>query len=141
VLLQVSNDLYIESCYFNVDSVQKGKSVTPPIPGKGRKSLTRKQIIEEMQVDLKNLNLPNKLLNDVLNAFFEVYKEAILDNERVEIRGFGIMKSELIRGRLISHPETGEQVVAAPYYRISFIPSQSFRTKLKSRAKVEASKK
>lgn len=115
--------------------------MAPLVPGKGRKSLTRKQITEEMQLDLKDLGLSIQVLNKVLNAFIEVYKESILDNERVEIRGFGIMKSELIRGRLISHPETGEQVVAAPYYRISFIPSQSFRSKLKARAKVEASKK
>lgn len=115
--------------------------MAPLVPGKGRKSLTRKQITEQMQEHLKDLGLPNKIVSRVLGAFLEVYKEAILENERVEIRGFGIVKSELIRGRLISHPETGEQVVAAPYYRISFIPSQAFRDKLKSRAKVEASKK
>ena len=109
----------------------------PGIIGQGRESLTRKEIVQRMQVQLDDLGLSNKMLNRILNAFLEVYKESMLDSDRIEIRGFGIMKSQLIKGREIRHPETQETIPAEPYYRISFIPSQSFRDKLKERAKEE----
>lgn len=109
----------------------------PPTPG--RDSLARREIVKLMQKDLKELGLTNKVITEVLNVFLEVYKEAVLNNKRVEIRNFGVMNSELVRGRLINHPETKEQTIASPYYRLAFKPSATFKDQLKQRAKKEAS--
>jgi len=110
----------------------------PPSPG--RESLARREIVKQMQKEhLSELGLSNKTVTEVLNAFVAVYKDAILNNKRVEVRNFGVMNSELVRGRLINHPETKEQTIASPYYRLAFKPSAIFKEKLKARAKQEAS--
>lgn len=109
----------------------------PPFPG--RDSLARREIVKQMQKKhLKHLGLSNKTLTDILNAFMDVYKDSIVENKRVEIRNFGVMSSELIRGRIIHHPETKEPTIAAPYYRVSFKPSAAFKSLLKEKAKKEA---
>lgn len=109
--------------------------------GKGRPSLSRKDIVSRMQGKLEHLGLTNKLVGEVLEAFLDTYKECVIENERVEIRHFGVMQSSLVKGRIINHPETKEQVIAEPHYRIRFIPSQLFRQALREKAKVEVTKK
>ena len=108
----------------------------PPLPG--RESLARREIVKKMQKQLKHLGVDSKTLTEILNTFLEVYKESILENKRVEIRNFGIINSELVRGRLVTHPETKERTIAAPYYRIAFKPSAAFKKQLRDRAKKEA---
>jgi nucleoid DNA-binding protein len=109
----------------------------PPLPG--RESLARREIIKQMQKEhLKDLKLSNKVLTEIVNAFIETYKDSIIKNKRVEIRNFGVMNSELIKGRIISHPETKEATISAPYYRLAFKPSATFKRLLRERAKKEA---
>lgn len=111
----------------------------PPSPG--RESLARRDIVKKMQQEhLKDLGLSNKILTQVVNAFIETYKEAILEHKRVEIRNFGVINSELVRARQIKHPETGEILPASPYYRLSFKPSAAFREQLKAKALKEVQK-
>ena len=111
----------------------------PPLPG--RDSLARREIVKRMQErHLESLGLSNKVITEVLNAFIEVYKEAILESQRVEIRNFGVLESKLVKGRLITHPETNEEVPASPYYRIAFKPSAAFRDSLRQKAKQEVQK-
>jgi len=112
----------------------------PKIIGRGRTSFTRKQIIEGIQQRSGETDLTSKELSEVLSAFLETYKSAILQSDRVEIRGLGIIEKQLIRGRIISHPETKESTVAAPYYRLSFIPCKELRDALKEKAKEAAQK-
>jgi nucleoid DNA-binding protein len=108
----------------------------PSFPG--RESLARKEIVRRMQKQyLKKLGLDNKTITEIVNAFMEVYKECIVESKRVEIRNFGVINSELVRGRLITHPETKERTIAAPYYRLTFKPSAAFKKQLRTRAKKE----
>ena len=111
----------------------------PPSPG--RESLSRKDIVKKMQDDhIKDLGLSNKVVTQVLNAFIEVYKESILKSDRVEIRNFGVINSRLMRGMPISHPETKEELLASPYYRLTLKPSATFREALIKKAKKEVQK-
>lgn len=110
----------------------------PPSPG--RDSLSRKDIILQMQKHITDLGLTNKVVGEVLNAFIEVYKECIIDNTRVEIRNFGVINSTLIKGRIIVHPETKEELPASPYYRLAFTPSASFKGLLREKALKDAQK-
>lgn len=106
----------------------------------GRDSLSRKQLLDKIKLSLKDSNVSTKTITEVIEAFFKVYKEAVLENKRVEIRNFGIMTTELVRGRIIKHPETKEQTIAPPYYRLAFKPSSGFKKLLKQKAKKEVIK-
>ena len=110
----------------------------PPKPG--RDSLSKYDIVKEMQKHIKDIGLTNKVVLKVLEAFMEVYKESIIDNPRVEIRGFGILSKELVKGRIIKHPETGEEAIASPYYKLSFAASKKFRERLRNKAKADIQK-
>lgn len=105
-----------------------------------RDSFSRKQLFEKIKEQLKQTDISMKTISDVMEAFFESYKEAVLENKRVEIRNFGIMTSELVRGRIINHPETRRQTIAAPYYKLIFKPSSKFKKLLKQKAKKEVTK-
>jgi nucleoid DNA-binding protein len=87
---------------------------------------------------LKDYSIPKKVLSKVVDAFILAYQDAILQSNRVEIRGFGVLSAVLVRGKIISHPETKEQTVASPYYRITFKPSASFKEAMREKAKKEA---
>lgn len=89
---------------------------------------------------LEDLGLSNRTVTQVLNAFIEVYKQSIIEAERVEIRNFGVMNSRLMRGMPINHPETKEELLAPPYYRIAFKPSRAFKKSLAEKAKKEVQK-
>ena len=106
----------------------------------GRDSLSRKELVDKMQEHIESLGLSNKTVSEVVEAFFTVYKQTVLENKRVEIRNFGIMTTELVRGRIIKHPETREQTIAPPYYRLAFKPSSAFKKLLKQKAKNEVTK-
>ena len=115
------------------------KQRKPPSPG--RDSLSRRDIVKKMQEEhLRELGLTNKQVTEVLNAFLETYKDSIVENKRVEIRNFGVINSELVKGRVITHPETKEVLPASPYYRLAFKPSASFKELLKEKAIKEAQK-
>jgi nucleoid DNA-binding protein len=109
----------------------------PPSPG--RPSLSKKEIIKKMKKHLTDVTITNKVMEKIIDAFLLAYKDSILENHRVEIRNFGVIRAELVRGRLISHPETKESTVASPYYKITFKPSATFKEALRARAKKEAS--
>lgn len=109
----------------------------PPSPG--RDSLSKKEIVTRMKKEyLSDLSISKKVLERIVDAFLHAYKESILENNRVEIRNFGVIKAELVRGRIINHPETKEATVASPYYKITFKPSSTFKEALRARAKKEA---
>ena len=104
----------------------------------GRASLAREDIVNEMRKDhLSDIGITKRIITRVVKAFLEVYKKAILENNRIEIRNFGVFYLKLTPGREIVHPETREKIISPPYYRICFKPSNAFRQQLKEKAKQE----
>ena len=108
----------------------------------GRDSLSKHDIVKKMQAFLKenNLELTNGVVKQVLDAFLEVYKQSLLESPRIEIRNFGVMSSELFKGRTILHPTTGKPALASPYYKLTFRPNASFKKQLRQKAKLEVQK-
>ena len=50
----------------------------------------------------------------VVNVFFDSMKEALVDNNRVEIRGLGSFKLKNYEGYVGRNPKTGKSVSVAP---------------------------
>lgn len=64
----------------------------------------------------------------VINGFLTVLKEALVEEERIEIRGFGSFKVQERAPRIARNPRTNEEVEVEACYVPVFKPSQSFRT-------------
>lgn len=63
----------------------------------------------------------------VVNAFFESIKNALVDEERVEIRGFGSFKLKDYGGYTGRNPKTGEVVKVSPKKLPFFRPGKELK--------------
>lgn len=59
-------------------------------------------------------NLPLEEAAVVVNVFFDSVKDALIQGDRVEIRGFGSFKMKEYGGYTGRNPKTGEVVVVPP---------------------------
>lgn len=63
----------------------------------------------------------------VVNGFMTVVKQALLENERVDLRGFGSFSVQHRAARTARNPRTNEPVHVPPTYIPLFKPSREFR--------------
>ena len=66
-----------------------------------------------------NPELYQKDANKIVNVFFDTISSALIRNERIEIRGFGIFDVKKREARIARNPKNGE-VVAVPKKNIPF---------------------
>ena len=64
-------------------------------------------------------NMPRKRAEHVVNLIFDSMTEALAQDERIEIRGFGSFVSKHYRARMGRNPRTGE-AIPVPEKRLPF---------------------
>jgi integration host factor subunit beta len=67
--------------------------------------MNKSQLIEALAL---KVNLPLKKAEDVVNTIFTDMEKALIENERVEIRGLGSFKVKQYDGYKGRNPKTGE---------------------------------
>lgn len=79
-------------------------------------------------------NLSSKLTdipeNDVakaVNSIIDIMNDALIQKNRIEIRGFGSFALRYRKSRNAHNPKTGEKVVTAPKYKLHFKPGKELR--------------
>lgn len=72
----------------------------------------------------------------VINGFITVIKEALKNEERIEIRGFGSFRVQERAPRTARNPRTNEEVMVASCYVPVFKPSQQFRNAVMDAARL-----
>ncbi len=73
--------------------------------------MNKSQLIEALA---KAENLPVKKAEEVVSTFFGDMEEALVEGERVEIRGLGSFKVKNYDGYTGRNPKTGEMISVAP---------------------------
>ena len=80
--------------------------------------ITRSELVKQL-----SKTFPNLLKKD-LEKFFDIFvneiKLALKNNERVEIRGWGVFSTKNQRGKTSRNPKTGEEVMVDEKKSISF---------------------
>ncbi len=80
--------------------------------------ITKSELIKQL-----SKNYPNLLKKD-LEKFFDIFinevKLALQNNERVELRGWGIFSTKNQKGKTSRNPKTGEKVIVDEKKGISF---------------------
>ncbi len=78
--------------------------------------MNKSQLIEALA---KAENLPIKKAEEVVNTIFDNMEEALINEERVEIRGLGSFKVKHYEGYQGRNPKTGE-IIEVPSKKLPF---------------------
>ncbi|CAK7049700.1 MAG: Integration host factor subunit beta [Desulfovibrio sp.] len=69
---------------------------------------------ELIKVLADECSLPSEEATMVVNVFFDSMKQALVEDNRVEIRGLGSFKLKNYEGYVGRNPKTGKSVTVAP---------------------------
>jgi integration host factor subunit beta len=78
----------------------------------------------------QELNIPKQDAEEGVNIFFEAIREAILNGEEIEIRGFGTFRFRERQPRAGRNPRTGEPVSVPPKKVLYFKPSKILKEQI-----------
>ena len=81
-----------------------------PSTGKGVK-MNRSELIKSFA---ERFNTPDYEASDFVNLFFERIRQALIDGDRVEIRGFGSFAMKDYEGYTGRNPKTGTVATVGP---------------------------
>lgn len=71
-------------------------------------------------------------VNEVINDIFRVIAEALVDGEKVTIRGFGTFEVKTRKGHLVQDAHTKQQKMMDDYQIITFKPGDNLKDAVKS---------
>ncbi len=69
--------------------------------------MTKSELIDEVAM---SRNLPRRTAEEVVNLIFDGMREALVDGERIEIRGFGSFKTRHYDGYTGRNPKTSQTI-------------------------------
>ena len=90
--------------------------------------MTRSTLIEKVSEKVKDLTL--KQTEIVVETVFESIKEALSNNEKIEIRGFGNFRLKERQPRNARNPKTGEKVEVPSKMAVRFKAGKALREAL-----------
>ena len=79
--------------------------------------MTKSELIEEVS---DRLDVPRNRASAIVNAIFDAMKGALLEDERIELRGFGSFSIRNYDARVGRNPRTGEEVKVPPKKSVHF---------------------
>ncbi|MCY0867419.1 MAG: HU family DNA-binding protein [Aquificota bacterium] len=86
--------------------------------------MKRADLIESLR---KEFRLSREEAKRFVDCFFEELVNMVIENGRVELRGFGVFKLKSLSGRFIKNPKTGIEMYVEERHSISFKPSSLFK--------------
>ena len=84
-------------------------------------NLTKADLISKIS---DKLSVSKKDVTPVADAFLEVLKESLLEENTVELRGFGTFEIKEVVLSNRRDPKTGKSVEVAPYKKVRFRPGK-----------------
>lgn len=69
--------------------------------------MTKSEFIE---IVAERMNIPKSQAYDVVNVVFDTMKDALIEEDRIELRGFGSFSIREYESRQGRNPKTGEKV-------------------------------
>ncbi len=76
---------------------------------------------------------PKKDLAIIIDAVFETMREALENEERIEIRGFGVFSIKVRKPKVGRNPKTGEEVIIPQRKVVHFKPSKLLKKALEEK--------
>lgn len=76
------------------------------------------------------IRLSEKQVSEGVNRILELMSAALVENNRIEIRGFGSFTLHFRPPRNAHNPKTGERVMTEPKYSPHFKPGKALRERV-----------
>lgn len=89
--------------------------------------MTKSEFIELIA---EKIDIPKSQSHKVVNAIFDAMKEALLNQERIELRGFGSFSIREYDSRLGRNPRTGDAVHISSKKSIHFKVGKELRERV-----------
>ena len=89
----------------------------------------------------KDIDIPLRKADEIVNKFFETMSDALLSGDRIEIRGFGSFEVREYGDYTGRNPKTGEEIVVLPKKLPFFKVGKDFREKVNLKQDVKILKK
>ena len=89
--------------------------------------MTKSQLIEAVAV---KCNLKKKQASEIVDCVFDTVGEALLQEEKVQISGFGTFETRKRAARIGRDPQTGAPLSIPPFQSAAFSQSQNLKNKL-----------
>lgn len=86
--------------------------------------MTKSELIEAVS---ERIDVPKKRAEDVVNAVFEAMKGALLEDERIEVRGFGSFSIRHYKAKKGRNPRTNEEVFVDEKKSVHFKAGKELR--------------
>ena len=92
------------------------------------KKVTKNDVVENIYNDT-GFDITKKDIHIIVDKVFEEIKKALLNDQTVELRGFGTFEVRTRRGREKAHnPKTGEQVSVEVHGAAVFRPGKELKS-------------
>lgn len=76
---------------------------------------------------MESVEIPQSKANDAVNAIFDAMREALIEGDRIELRGFGVFVVKSRKRGIGRNPKTGVEVAIPPGKTIRFKPGKALR--------------
>lgn len=93
------------------------------------------------QIATRMMDLSEKQVADGVNKILEMMSKALINNQRIEIRGFGSFSLHYRPPRSAHNPKTGEKVVTEAKHSPHFKPGKELRERVNASRDKHALKK
>ncbi|MCQ2603797.1 MAG: integration host factor subunit beta [Spirochaetia bacterium] len=91
------------------------------------KKVTKNDVVENIYEDT-GLNITKKDIHVIVDKVFEEIKQALIEDQIVELRGFGTFEVRTRKGREKAHnPKTGEKVSVEVHGAAVFRPGKELK--------------
>lgn len=90
--------------------------------------MIKSELIEHIAAKMTDLS--EKQVADGINRILELMSEALIDGQRIEIRGFGSFSLHYRPPRNAHNPKTGEKVVTEAKHSPHFKPGKELRERV-----------
>ncbi|MDA3958926.1 HU family DNA-binding protein [Oceanispirochaeta sp.] len=89
--------------------------------------MNKQELVKELS---QSLDMPQKDIRDVLNAFMEEIVLVMEEGERYNQTGFGTFKTEIANERISYNPSLRKKMKLPPKRKVKFRPSAKFKEKI-----------
>lgn len=83
--------------------------------------MIKKNLIDEV---VYKTGLNKTIVKEVVDNFLEILSKGMVEDKRVELRGFGVFETKRMKPKKARNPKTGEVVFIPERDKITFKPSK-----------------
>ncbi|GGI87348.1 integration host factor subunit beta [Legionella impletisoli] len=90
--------------------------------------MIKSELINKIAAEMTHL--PEKKISEGVNYILNIMSNALIEGERIEIRGFGSFSLHYRPPRNAHNPKTGEKVITEAKYSPHFKPGKELRERV-----------